>query len=55
MKGTGVLQGWTLLRWRRGRLVFSAYYYSEPGLESFDPLVQIAKAVDDRYQSNPFK
>jgi len=55
LKGTNVLQGWTLLRWRRGRAVFAAYYYSEPGLESFDPLVQIAKAVDLRYEANPLK
>jgi Peptidase family S41 len=55
IKGIGVLQGWTLLRWREGRLVFSAYYYSEPGLQSFDPLVQIAKAVDNKYQAKPFK
>jgi hypothetical protein len=54
-KGTNVLRGWTLLRWRRGRAVFSAYYYSEPGLESFDPLVQIARAVDLRYEANPLK
>ena len=37
MKGTGVLQGWTLLRWRRGRLVFSAYYYSEAGARILRP------------------
>jgi peptidase S41-like protein len=55
LKGIGVLQGWTLLRWRHGRLVFSAYYYSEPGLESFDPLVQISKAVENRYEAKPFK
>jgi len=55
LKGTNVLQGWTLLRWRRGRAVFADYYYSEPGLESFDPLVQIAKAVDQRYEANPLK
>ncbi|MGI8551756.1 MAG: S41 family peptidase [Dehalococcoidia bacterium] len=47
--------GQTGLQWRRGRLVFSANYISEPGLESFDPLVQIAKAVDARYQQNPLK
>jgi C-terminal processing protease CtpA/Prc len=54
-KGTGILDGWTTLRWRRGRLVFTAYYYAEPGLESFDPLIQIAKAVDVKYLAKPFK
>jgi hypothetical protein len=54
-KGTGILKGWTSLRWRRGRLIFTIYYYSEPGLESFDPLVQMAKAMDTRYQAKPLK
>jgi hypothetical protein len=55
MKGTGVLLGWTLLRWRHGRAVFSAYFYSEPGLQSFDPLAQMAKAIDQRYDASPLK
>jgi C-terminal processing protease CtpA/Prc len=54
-KGVVASLGETRLQWRRGRLVFSALYYSEPGIESFDPLVQIARAVDARYQQNPFK
>jgi len=54
-KGTGILNGWTVLRWRRDRLVFAAYYYSEPGLESFDPLLQMAKAIDARYTAKPLK
>lgn len=54
-KGIVASLGTTRLQWRRGRLVFSALYYSEPGLESFDPLVQIARAVDARYEQNPLK
>lgn len=54
-KGTGILDGWTALRWRRDRLVFTAYYYAEPGLESFDPLVQMAKAADAKYTAKPLK
>lgn len=52
-KGVVSAQGETLLEWRRGRAVFSVSYLSEPGLESFDPLVQIARAVDARYQQHP--
>ena len=54
-KGIVASLGQTRLQWRRGRLVFSALYYSEPGIESFDPLVQIARAIDARYQQNPLK
>ena len=54
-KGIVASLGQTRLEWRRGRLVFSALYYSEPGIESFDPLVQIARAIDGRYQPNPLK
>ena len=52
-KGIVSAQGETLLEWRRGRAVFTVSYLSEPGLESFDPLVQIARAVDARYQQHP--
>ncbi len=54
-KGSGILDGWTALRWRSGRLVFNDYYYSEPGLQSFDPLVQIGKAIESRYTAKPLK
>jgi C-terminal processing protease CtpA/Prc len=54
-RGTGILDGWTLLRWRRDRTVFSTFYYAEPGLESFDPLIQIGKAADANYAAKPLK
>jgi Peptidase family S41 len=54
-RGTGILDGWTALRWRRDRTVFTALYYAEPGLESFDPLIQIGKAADASYAANPLK
>jgi Peptidase family S41 len=54
-RGAGILDGWTALRWRRDRTVFTALYYAEPGLESFDPLIQIGKAADASYAANPLK
>jgi hypothetical protein len=54
-RGRGILDGWTALRWRRDRTVFTAFYYAEPGLESFDPLIQIGKAADANYSGKPLK
>lgn len=54
-KGIVSSLGQTVLRWRRGRVVFSVLYISEPGLESFAPLLQMARAVDARYQQNPLR
>lgn len=54
-KGIVASLGTTRLSWRRGRFVFTAIYIAAPELESFDPLVQIAKAVDTRFEQNPVK
>lgn len=54
-KGIVSSAGQTRILWRRGRLVFTLLDVTEPGLESFGSLLQIARAMDARYEQNPFK
>lgn len=51
-RGIWVNNGAVALVWRHGNTVFTVSYNTQPGLESFDPVIQVAKAVEARYQSS---
>jgi len=50
-RGIWVNNGAVALAWRHGRTIFTVSYNTQPGLESFDPVIQVAKAVETRYQA----
>jgi carboxyl-terminal processing protease len=52
-KGQWIDTGETIILWRHGRLVLGAILATIPGEETFDPLVQLAQAVEANYQANP--
>lgn len=52
-KGINSSLGSVFLAWRHGRVVLNVSYFGQPGSESFDPLVSIAKALDSQYQQHP--
>ena len=50
-RGQWLANGSDVLVWRHGNLVLTVFYSSEPGSESFDPVVTVAQAVEARYQA----